>query len=59
MFDEDVQQFTKKISYLEMHPNLQCYLLTFVKGKGQVRFQYNDMLPDKLMGEATAQDNLG
>ena len=54
MFDEDVLQFSKKLANIETHLNLQLSLLTFVRGKGQVQFQYDEMLPDNFMGAAIA-----
>ena len=59
MFDADVLQYYKKLVNMETHLNLRRSLLKFVKGKGQVQFQDDEMLPEKFMGTTIEQDEIG
>ena len=59
LFDEDVLKFSNKLANLETHPKLRRSLLTFVRGKGQVRLQDDKMLPDNFLGGAIEQDESG
>ena len=49
----------KKLANLETHTNLRRSLLKFVRGKGQMRFQDDEMLPDNFMGTETAKNEIG
>ena len=50
LFDEDVLQFSKKISNPETHLNFWRSLLTLVRGKGKVQLQGDEIMLDNLMG---------
>ena len=55
MFDDNVLQFSKKLANLEMHSNFRRSLLTFVRGKGRVQFQGDEILLENFMGVEIAQ----
>ena len=59
LFVEGVLQFSKKIANLEMHSNFRRSLLTFVRGKGRVQFQGDEILLENFMGAEIAQDEIG
>ena len=58
-FDEEFLQFAKKLANLETHTKLRRSLFIFVRGKVQVRFQDDEMLPGNFIGAAIAREEIG